>query len=164
MKIKYAIAFSDMAERFGQTSAAKRLKVGALIVKNDSIIALGINGMPPGWPTEHCEDDDNKTLPEVRHAELAALQKLWNSSETASGASMFVSHCPCMNCAIDLVTAGIKNVVFKHEFRSSEGMYHLLKYGVNVYRINDLNQIVKLNYNENTTFIEYILIHDKLIF
>ena len=134
MKNKYKLAFMDMAERFGQTSTAERLKVGALIVKNDSIIALGCNGMPPGWPTEVWESveymstdapqwlalqevieewpytDDRRrykltTKPECRHAEIAALEKLWNSSETSSGAEMFVSHSPCKMCAIKIKTS-----------------------------------------------------------
>ena len=49
MKQKYKAALLDMAERFGETSYATRLKVGALLFKNDSIIALGTNGQPPKW-------------------------------------------------------------------------------------------------------------------
>lgn len=44
MKQKYLLALMDMTERFGLTSEAKRLQVGASIVKNGSIISLGVNG------------------------------------------------------------------------------------------------------------------------
>lgn len=138
----------DMACRFGETSHAERLKVGSLIVKNDSIIALGVNGMPPKWPTEVCEDkiykpyykgvcertrellyEDNYELvtkPECRHSEEAALEKLWNSSETAHGAEMFVSHAPCKRCSIKIKTAGIVKVNYRHEYRSTEGLQYLI--------------------------------------
>lgn len=136
MKDKYKQALMDMACRFGQTSSAERLKVGAILFKNDSIIALGTNGMPPKWNTEVCEDLEGKTLPTVRHAEDAALQKLWKSTETAENAEMFVSHSPCLNCSIKIVTAGIKKVYYKHEYRSDEGLKHLIDCGVMIEKID----------------------------
>ncbi len=135
MKHKYKLALMDMAERFGQTSTAKRLKVGTLVYKNDSVISLGVNGMPPGWETEECEDANGKTKPECRHSEDAALQKLWNSTETADGASMFISHSPCRLCSIKILTAGIKEVYYRHEYRDTFGIDYLKEHGVKVYKI-----------------------------
>jgi dCMP deaminase len=132
VKHKYKIAMLDMAERFGHTSYAKRLQVGALLFKNDSIISLGTNGQPPGWPSEVCEDEGGHTLPTVRHAEDACLQKLWNSHETAEGGIMFISHAPCLACAIKLVTAGVSEVVYRHDYRSAEGLEYLESKGVKV--------------------------------
>jgi dCMP deaminase len=132
MKDKYKLAFMQMAETFGLTSEAQRLKVGALIVKNDTIIALGTNGQPPGWYTEVCEDENYATLPTVRHAEDAALQKLWKSTETATGSEMFVSHAPCLNCSIKIVTAGISKVYYRQQYRSDEGLQYLQSKGVKI--------------------------------
>lgn len=137
MKDQYICALLDMAERFGQTSYAKRLKVGAIIWKNDSCIALGVNGMPPGWQTEICEDEFNNTKPECRHAEDAALQKLWNSTETASGATMFISHSPCLACSIKIKTAGITKVYYRHDFRVNDGIEYLESKGVIVEKYED---------------------------
>ena len=135
MKQRYKLALIDMACRFGETSHAERLKVGALIYKNDSIISLGTNGQPPGWESEACEDSEGKTFGTVRHAEDAALQKLWNSTETAEGGEMFISHKPCLNCSIKIVTAGIKKVYFRHDYRSNDGIEYLLKHKIRVERI-----------------------------
>ncbi len=135
MKHKYRLALMDMAERFGQTSTSKRLKVGALLYKNDSIISLGVNGMPPGWATEECEDESGSTKPECRHAEDAALQKLWNSTETAEGATMFISHSPCIHCSIKILTAGISAVYYRHDYRDSSGTSYLLDHAVKVFKI-----------------------------
>lgn len=139
MKEKYKKALLDMAERFGETSYADRLKVGALLYKNDSIIALGTNGQPPKWHTEVCEGEDGKTLSTVRHAEEACLQKLWNSHETAEGSTMFISHSPCLSCSIKLVTAGIKSIVYKHDYRCDEGLKYLIRHGVAVEKLNEEN-------------------------
>lgn len=137
MKDKYKKALMDMACRFAETSSAERLKVGAILFKNDSIIALGTNGQPPKWNTEVCEDEEGLTLPTVRHAEDAALQKLWKSTETAENAEMFVSYSPCLSCSIKIVTSGIKKVYYKHDYRSDEGLKHLMECGVEVEKINE---------------------------
>lgn len=136
MKEVYKLALIDMACRFAETSYAKKLKVGCLIFKNDSVIALGCNGQPPGWHTEVCEDENGNTLSTVRHSEDAALQKLWNSSETADGAEMFISHKPCLSCSIKIVTAGIRKVYYRHDYRCNDGTEYLLKHSVQIEKIN----------------------------
>jgi dCMP deaminase len=55
MKQKWVEAFMDTAERFAQLSSAKRLQVGAVVVKDNRIISIGYNGMPAGW-TNDCEE------------------------------------------------------------------------------------------------------------
>ena len=135
MKQKYINAFMDMAERFGETSEATRLKVGAILVKDTRVISLGVNGQPSGWPTEQCEDDMNCTLPTVRHAEKAALDKLRRSPESAEGSMMFVSHCPCLPCAIEMLDAGVKAVYYRYDYRSADGIKYLLDKGLPVYKI-----------------------------
>jgi len=135
MKQKYKEALMDMACRFGQTSEAERLKVGCLIYKNDAIISVGCNGQPPGWSYEYCEDTDGNTLSSVRHAEIAALEKLWQSSETAQGSSMFISHSPCKNCAIKIATAGIIKVYYRTKYRTEDGIRFLLAKNIKVEQV-----------------------------
>ena len=68
------------AETFAELSHARRLHVGAIVVKDDRIISIGYNGMPSGWDND-CEDkvwtqDGDytlKTKPEVLHAETNAI-------------------------------------------------------------------------------------------
>jgi dCMP deaminase len=127
----------DMAERFGQTSSATRLKVGCLIYKNNSIISLGVNGQPPGWETEKCEDEAGKTLPTVRHAEHAALEKLYLSTETSEGAEMFISHAPCLNCCLKIVAAKIQKVYYRHDYRDTAGLKYLKEHGIPVIKLED---------------------------
>lgn len=137
MKDKYAQALMDMAIRFGQTSTAERLKVGALIYKNGSCIALGTNGQPNGWPTEVCEDEQGNTLPTVRHAECAALDKLYLSTETSQDAEMFVSHAPCLPCSIKIVAAKISKVYYRTEYRCDGGLKYLKENGVSVFKMEN---------------------------
>jgi len=136
MKRKYVEAFMDMAERFGQTSEAKRLKVGAMIVDGGHIIAQGCNGQPPGWPTEVCESVFNTTLPTVRHAEIAALDKLAYADFYIVHPEMYVSHAPCLECAKKLVDFDIEKVYYRYSYRKTDGLDYLQSKGVEIEKID----------------------------
>lgn len=135
MKQKYLIAFMQMIEIFGKTSEASRLQVGAGIIKNGTIIALGVNGTYSGWETNECEDEQGNTKPVVRHAEAAALDKLVTSTESASGAIMLVSHAPCLMCSLRIREAGIKKVYYRQQYRDDSGLQYLQANGVSVEQI-----------------------------
>jgi len=141
MKQKFIDAFMDVAKRFAQLSSAKRLQVGAIVVKDDRIISIGYNGMPSGWDNK-CEDEiwppyygeepTLKTKPEVIHAEANAIAKLAKSSESGKDATMFLTHAPCMDCAKQIYTAGIKKVYFGESYRDNQGVVFLQHCGVEV--------------------------------
>jgi len=121
----------DIAERTAQLSSAKRLQVGSIIVKDDRIISIGYNGMPPGW-TNVCEDENYKTKTEVIHAEANAIAKLAKSSESGDGSVMFLTHAPCIDCAKQVFTAGIRKVFYKDDYRSDHGVVFLQQCGIEV--------------------------------
>ena len=128
------------ADRTAQLSHAKRLQVGAVIVKDDSVISYGYNGMPAGWDN-NCEDEiiveqdekfirTLKTKPEVLHAESNAIAKLAKSSQSGSNASVFVTHAPCLSCAKLIYQSGISNVYYRNSYRDVAGVEFLEKSGV----------------------------------
>lgn len=136
----------DVAQRFAQLSYARRLKVGCIIVKDDRIISIGYNGMPAGWDND-CEYvsigrresdviEELVTKPEVLHAESNAIAKLARSSESGEGASLFVTHQPCMNCAKMIYQSGISTVIYKEPYRCEDGVQFLIKCGVEVVHYN----------------------------
>ena len=140
MKSKFIDAYMDVAERFAQLSSATRLQVGAIVVKDDRIISIGYNGMPTGWDN-CCEDvirEDEvgfqvtKTKAEVLHAETNAIAKLAKSGESGLGATMFVTHAPCIDCAKLVYQSGIATVYYKNKYRSTQGLEFLNKSGVEV--------------------------------
>jgi dCMP deaminase len=57
MKQKFIDLYMDWADRTAQLSYAIRRQVGAVIVKDDSVISYGYNGMPAGWDN-NCEDKE----------------------------------------------------------------------------------------------------------
>lgn len=123
-------AYMDTAKRFAQLSKAKRLQVGAIIVKENRIISIGYNGTPARWSND-CEDvladGTLKTKPEVIHAEMNAIGKLARSGESGDGAYMFLTHAPCMECAKLIFVAGITKVWFNEHYRDTSGVDFLRK-------------------------------------
>jgi dCMP deaminase len=157
MKQKFIDLYMDWAERTAQLSHAQRLQVGAIIVKEDRVISMGYNGMPGGWDN-NCEDRvyanewsiDNchwdyqeedgtvynlKTKPEVLHAETNAISKLAKSSESGDGASIFITHAPCLDCAKLIYQSGINRVFYRNSYRNTNGVDFLEKSGVAVTQI-----------------------------
>ena len=146
MKEKFIRAYMKTASNFAELSSAKRLKVGAIIVKNDRIISIGYNGMPAGWDN-NCEDeiyeDDGfhitlKTKPEVLHAEMNALMKLARSTESGENASIFVTHAPCLECAKGIYQTGIKEVYYRNQYRNQDGLTFLKKCNIKLEEVKDV--------------------------
>lgn len=138
---RWVDAYLDMAERFAQLSYAKRLKVGAIVVKDNRVISIGYNGTPAGWDNaceENIYDDNgdllyNKTKEEVIHAEANAITKLARDGQAGNGSDLFCTHAPCMNCAKLIYGAGIKKVYYREAYRDTAGVDFLKKSGVGVY-------------------------------
>jgi dCMP deaminase len=151
MKQKFLSAYMQTAKIFADLSTARRLHVGAIVVKDDRIISIGYNGMPSGWSNDceilettyderdtHSSNDwqfDEKTKkyhrlkskPEVLHAERNALDKLARGHESGLGAAMFITHAPCLECAKSIYGAGIDQVYYGEEYRSTDGVKFLEK-------------------------------------
>lgn len=136
-----------VAETYAELSSATRLKVGCVIVKNDTIIGIGYNGMPSGWDNV-CEEVDTPSMPylqgdgsilrtkkEVIHAEINAISKVARSTNSSDGAYMFITHAPCIECAKSLFQSGIKKVFYRNTYRSDDGLKFLEKCGVEIEKV-----------------------------
>lgn len=149
MKQKFRDAYMKTAEVFAELSSARRLHVGAIIVKDDRIISIGYNGMPSGWDN-NCEheipeqiDVKSRTIttsklvtkPEVLHAETNAIAKLAKSNESGNQATMFITHSPCLECGKLIYQSGINSVYYRNSYRSDDGINFLEKAGVKVEKL-----------------------------
>lgn len=164
MKQKFIDAHMKAAEVYADLSSATRLKVGCVVVKDNTIIGIGYNGMPSGWDNQ-CEEvffierdeADNhyrvealtqlgyiesthgwtktKSKPEVLHAETNAIAKVSQSTNSSKDAALFVTHAPCLDCAKLIHQSGITNVYYKNKYRSDDGVNFLNKCGVNVHHV-----------------------------
>ncbi len=123
-----------MAKIWGENSYCTRLQVGALLVKDKRIISDGYNGTPSGFENI-CEDADNKTKPYVLHAEANAITKVAASNNDSTGATIYVTHAPCLECAKLIIQAGIKRIVFAEKYRLTEGIDLLERAGLEVVQL-----------------------------
>jgi dCMP deaminase len=138
--LKNDLIYLQMASTWGKNSHCKRMQVGCLMVKDKSIISDGYNGSPTGFPNI-CEDADMVTLPYVLHAEANAITKLAKSTQSSDGSTIYVTLSPCFECSKLIIQSGIKRVVFSEVYRKPESLPFLIEAGIELYRINQFDQI-----------------------
>ena len=126
---RYDQAYMKMAQTWGELSHCERRKVGALIVKDRMIISDGYNGTPSGFENE-CEDEEHYTKWHVLHAEANAILKVAASTQSCSGATLYITLSPCRECSKLIHQAGIKRVVYSLKYKDSSGLDFLEKAGV----------------------------------
>ena len=135
MKDKHIKAYMKTALVFAECSNATRLKVGAVLVRDNNILSCGYNALP-----RHiygpCELPDGTTDPRVRHAEKNALMALTRRNESSKDATLFVTHSCCVYCAVDIVDAGVKEVFYLYEYRDTSGIDYLRQSGVTVTKLD----------------------------
>jgi len=128
----------DIAKIFAKRSACKYYKVGAIIVKQNCIVGTGYNGPPKG--IEHCEeigcnkqDHNGNLLPSGSgkcrgsHAEINAIINAPGPKSDLEGATLYCTYRPCLNCSKHLINAGIKKIIFLHDYNGDEYAFDLLK-------------------------------------
>lgn len=131
---KFDIAYLKMAKEWAKLSYCKRKQVGALIVKDRMIISDGYNGTPSGFEN-NCEDQDGKTHWYVLHAEANAILKLASSTQSAMGATLYLTLSPCKECSKLILQAGIKRLVYINKYSDDEGISFLRSHEIKVLQI-----------------------------
>jgi dCMP deaminase len=164
MKQKYIKAHMKAASVYAELSSAVRLHVGCVIVKDNTIIGIGYNGMPSDWDNNceeleyvlksECQQSDDwmkksgytetahgwsklHSKPEVLHAETNAIAKVSRSTNSSDGATMFITHAPCLECAKIIHQAGIKEVYYKNDYRSQAGINFLKKCEIEIIKCDE---------------------------
>ena len=131
---KFDSKYIRMARIWAENSRCKRRQVGALLVKDRMIISDGYNGTPSGFENE-CEEN-GVTKPYVLHAEANAISKVAKSGNSSAGATLYVTASPCIECAKLIIQCGIKRVVYKDEYRLTDGIDLLARAGIEVEKVD----------------------------
>ena len=135
---KFDKAYLKMALEWAKLSYCERKKVGALIVKDRMIISDGYNGTPSGFEN-CCEDGAGKTHWYVLHAEANAILKLASSTQSAKGATLYLTLSPCKECSKLILQSGIKRLVYIDQYSDTEGLEFLENAQVEVLQISEEN-------------------------
>ncbi|WBV50953.1 deoxycytidylate deaminase [Chryseobacterium gambrini] len=133
---KFDKAYLKMAQEWAKLSYCKRKQVGALIVKDRMIISDGYNGTPSGFEN-CCEDNDGKTYWYVLHAEANAILKLAASTQSAKGATLYLTLSPCKECSKLILQAGITRLVYINEYSDDDGISFLKNHDIEIEQISE---------------------------
>ena len=134
---QFDLRYIQMARIWAKNSYCKRRQVGALLVKDKMIISDGYNGTPSGFENE-CEDENDQSKPYVLHAEANAITKVAKSNNSSDGATLYITDSPCMDCAKLIIQSGIIRVVYKDEYRITDGIKLLEKAGIEIIKISEV--------------------------
>lgn len=126
--------YMALAETLSSASYCQRAKVGCVLVKDDTIISFGYNGMPKGFDNK-CENDSGATNPMVLHAESNTLMKCARHGISCRGAILYTTLMPCFECSKLIIQSGLKTVYYKYLYRDRSGIELLNQSQVNVLQI-----------------------------
>ncbi len=120
--------FLTITRTVAERSTCTRAKVGAVIVRDKSILATGYNGAPSGLP--HCIDvgcliyrsqtptgEVEENCWRTIHAEINAIAQAARNGAAIRDASVYITHSPCIHCLKTLVNTGIKNIYFEKPYK-----------------------------------------------
>ncbi len=120
--------FMEMAELVAKRSTCLRRNVGAVVVQDRRIVATGYNGAPVGLA--HCDEIEGGCLRQrmgipsgerhemcrALHAEQNAIIQAATSGQSVEGATIYITHQPCVICAKMIINAGIDRIVVKEGY------------------------------------------------
>lgn len=109
-----------VADLIATRSTCSRLHVGAVLARDTRVISSGYNGAPAGQP--HCEHVDDTPCRTAVHAEANAIQFARARGVSTVGTTLYVTHAPCLDCALWVVQAGVGRVVYADTYRSTSGL------------------------------------------
>ncbi len=136
--------FMEMVDIVKKRSTCLRRQVGAIIVKDKRMLASGYNGAPTGM--KHCGEigcmreklgvpsGQRHELCRALHAEQNAIIQAAVSGVSIKGATIYITHSPCVLCAKMIINAGIERVVIKGDYPDELAMDMLSEAGVQVER------------------------------
>lgn len=115
--------FMSIALLASQRSPCQRLHVGSVVVKDNRLISMGYNGFIPGAPHISRIKDDHEQS--IIHSEVNALSDCAKRGASLSGAKIYVTHYPCINCFRSIAACGITEIVYLYDYKNDETVEQL---------------------------------------
>jgi len=121
--------FMATAMLMATRSSCERLHVGCVLVsggdQKNRVVAAGYNGFLPGAPHESKVRDGHEQA--TVHAEQNAISDAARRGVSLEGATAYITHFPCINCAKILAAAGIRHIKYHKDYRNDELVLDLLQ-------------------------------------
>lgn len=134
--------YMELAEVISKLSKDPNTKVGAVIIKDGKILGIGYNGAPKMFPDEKVPQShsDNISLDKNTYMIHAEVNAILNSNGDLSNSTIFITHCPCYECAKILCQSSIEKIVYKYEYKkeiTDISNYIFKECGVKCYQLED---------------------------
>jgi dCMP deaminase len=113
--------FMNIARVVSSRSTCDRKFVGAVIVRDKTILSTGYNGSIRGMP--HCTEvghmmEEGHCVATI-HAESNAILQAAKNGVAIDGASIYVTASPCWNCFKQVANSGIRRIVYGEFYRDN---------------------------------------------
>ncbi len=148
-RISWDEYFMEMAKLAAKRSTCLRRQVGAVIVQDKHVVATGYNGAPKGIP--HCAEmggcyreqnnipsGERHELCRALHAEQNAIIQAATYSQGIEGATMYITHQPCVICAKMIINAGIERIVVNEGYPDQMAVDILEEAGLKIVKIDNI--------------------------
>ena len=117
-RIEWDDYFMSIALLASQRSPCKRLNVGSVIVKDSRLISMGYNGFISGSP--HISRIKDNHEQSIIHSEINAITDCAKRGTSLSGAKIYITHYPCINCFRAIGASNIKEIVYLNDYNNDE--------------------------------------------
>ena len=124
-RINWDDYFMSMAYLISSRSACERLHVGCVLVKNTRVISVGYNGFLPKTPHNSIIRDGHEQA--TVHAEQNAISDCARRGISCEGATAYITHYPCINCAKIIASGGIKEIRYHEDYKNDKIVGKLLE-------------------------------------
>ena len=145
---KWDKRFMDVAKLIATWSSCIRenRQIGAVIVRENRIIATGYNGSPSGVKSclerGECLRDklniESGTKQEICysvHAEQNAIAQAARMGHAVNGGTIYITHSPCSICSRIIINSGIKRIVYAENYPDQFSLDLLKEAGIEVLKL-----------------------------
>jgi dCMP deaminase len=118
-RVDWHTYFMNIARQAATRSTCDRKHVGAVIVRDKTILSTGYNGSIRGMP--HCDDVghlmENDHCVATVHAEANAIIQAAKNGVRIEGSELYTTASPCWSCFKLIANAGIRTIYYGAFYR-----------------------------------------------
>ena len=129
----------NIAKEVATRSTCDRKYVGAVIVREKTILSTGYNGSIKGLP--HCDEAGHEMVDghcvRTTHAEANAIGQAAKNGVEINNSAIYVTASPCYNCFKLIANAGIKTIYYGEFYREDRILEHAKEAGIELVSLED---------------------------
>ena len=115
-RINWNEYFMSLALLISSRSPSMKLKVGAVIIKDNRVISSGYNGYPSGCAHISINRDNHEI--NTIHAEQNAISDAARRGVALQNSTIYITHYPCINCCKYIISSGINNIIYLDDYKN----------------------------------------------